>query len=139
MRHRSPLIHKQTIKIEPYDLDEQPQDKRRGKTATRIAYRSAIKFDAQIEFGQHKSQTRRGQDGKPSITTIGVAFIRTTDSVKKMYTPKRNDRITFPKPTILGLTLCWISKAEPTGVSRRGYSLWKLTLTDRSPGRNSAP
>lgn len=139
MRHRARLINPQPVTIEPYDIDEQPQDSLRGKTATTVAYLPPITFSAQVEFGTLKDHSRRGQDGKATITSIGVAFIRTTDSAKKEYVPKRNDRITFVKPNILGLTLVWISKAEPTGKSRKDFSLWKLTLTDRGPGRNSSP
>ena len=139
MRHRARLVHKQPVRIEPYDIDEQPRDSLRGKTASTVHYLPPFKFDAQVEFGTHKDQNRRGEDGKPTINSIGVAFIRTSDSAKKEYVPKRNDRITFEKPNILGLTVVWISKAEPTGKSRKDFSLWKITLTDRGPGRNSSP
>lgn len=138
MRFNAKLINPEPITIEPLDKAATAQDQRRKRTSPRVAYGNAITLSAQLDFAQHRS-TNAGPAHIPHTKTTAVAFVRVVDCVASSYTPAKGDRVTFNDSLAVThtTTLAWVDEAELTGKTRRGFSLWKLRLTDRSPERDA--
>ncbi len=137
MRFDARLIYPEPVTIEPLDKSATPQDQRRKRTAPRIAYGAAIELQAQVGFAQ-KNARNAGPGHIARTKTTGAIFVRVADCVASGYTPDKGDRVTFLDPLAVthATTVAWVDEAEPTGKTRRGYSLWKLRITDRSPERD---